>query len=664
MKISFAENNTLTGRASRAFGWSFGSTLLTRLGTFGIGIMLARLLGPHAFGTYAVAYVALQTMQTFNELGVSLAIVRWEGDPSGIVPTVTTISMSVSVLAYIACFLSAPAYASAMGAPGATDVVRVLAIGILIDAFCNTPSGVLQRHFRQKQQVIALQVGGWLGTGVTVALAWSSRGAMSLAIGYVVGAAVAAALFVKSVPESLHLGFDANKARALLRFGVPLAGSNLIAFAVTTVDQVIVGHMLGAQRLGYYVLALNIASWPINMFSQPVASVAPAVFARLQHDRAVMNRTFLSVVGLLSGVALPMCLLIGSSGRPLISCIYGTRWLASAEPLIWLALISAMRVFFLVAYDYFVVLARSRFLLFVQITWLLALTPALVIGIRVDGIYGAGLAQVAVAAFAILPFYLGGLRRANVRMSAIGKQFWPAAIGSSITGILAVTISRVAPNAVTALCISGAITVAVVGLLSYRKRNIFRAIRGNPPEHGVPSAINAVGEPPTAGEEKVTAKPIATRRVAEHSHNSHVGRASRSPASQADSLARPAYPDREEPLPIYGDVLYSSTNLDPSATSPLYQLTASFLEWDPAQQPYRHRASWQSASLPGTQDRLINASLSRGSKQSETSADIHSRANSKDNSCTDATTGLALLKSLSFEGDTRYAPETGRRSID
>ena len=44
------------------------------------------------------------------------------------------------------------------------------------------------------------------------------------------------------------------------------------------------GATLGATSLGYFVLAFNLASWPLNMFSQPLRSVAPAVFSRLQGD--------------------------------------------------------------------------------------------------------------------------------------------------------------------------------------------------------------------------------------------------------------------------------------------------------------------------------------------------------------------------------------------
>ena len=138
--------------------------------------MLARLLGPHSFGTYAVASVALSIMSTFNDLGVSLAIVRWPGNPREIAPTVTTVSVITSVLLYAGCYVGAPGYAAAMGAPSATDVVRTLSLIILIDGFATTPIGLLQRNFRQDQRTIADQVNIWLGTSVTLGLAWPASG--------------------------------------------------------------------------------------------------------------------------------------------------------------------------------------------------------------------------------------------------------------------------------------------------------------------------------------------------------------------------------------------------------------------------------------------------------------------------------------------------------
>jgi O-antigen/teichoic acid export membrane protein len=185
--LRLGSKSTLLGRASRALGWSFLSVALVRLGTFGIGVVLARLLGPKAFGTYAVALVALLAVLSFNELGVSLAIVRWPGDPREIAPTVATIACVSSVLLYIGFFVGAPAFAHALGAPAATPVIRVLATSILTNCIVSVPAAMLQRSFRQDRKMIADQVHSWSGAFVSIGLASLGLGAMSLAIGSVVG---------------------------------------------------------------------------------------------------------------------------------------------------------------------------------------------------------------------------------------------------------------------------------------------------------------------------------------------------------------------------------------------------------------------------------------------------------------------------------------------
>lgn len=107
----------MAGKAFRAFGWAFFGTFMAKFGRFGIGVLIARLLGPHEFGVYAVAFVALTGLVTFNELGVAVAVVRWEGDVRRVAPTSATISVVFSVVLYGACYLAAPAYATLMGAP-------------------------------------------------------------------------------------------------------------------------------------------------------------------------------------------------------------------------------------------------------------------------------------------------------------------------------------------------------------------------------------------------------------------------------------------------------------------------------------------------------------------------------------------------------------------
>jgi O-antigen/teichoic acid export membrane protein len=550
MKQRPKRQKSLGGLATRALGWSFFNNAFARIGTLGIGVVLARLLGPQQFGTFAVALVALVALLSFNELGVSLAIVRWEGEPREIAPTVATISVLTSVAIYVACFFAAPAFSSAMGAPSATNVIRVLALNVVVDGFVSTPAALMQRYFRQDKKAIADQVNNWLGAGVSIGLAFSGLGAMSLAIGRMTGAVVSGIIFVVLSPEPLRFGFDRAKARALFRFGMPLAGASLVVFAVGNADELVVGHVLGATALGFYALAFNLASWPVNIFSVPVRSVAPAVFSRLQKDPSAMRASFISTAGLLGSATIPICLLISGAAVPLLEFIYGARWIPAAHALLWLAVLGAFRILFELVYDYFVVLARSRVVFTVQVVWLVALIPALIIGTKIDGIAGTAIAEVAVAALLIVPWYLWELAKVGIPRRALALRLCLPTVAAIGVGAAAAGAARLISNDLVACIVGGLVALAVIGLLVYRMRPAIAMLRQALNRPNAPETATAPQGEPQASALSATGPP---ERTAPHA----VDAAAQQAGIQAlFAMSRPvlsAASDLTGPLPVHQD---------------------------------------------------------------------------------------------------------------
>ncbi|GGO17235.1 hypothetical protein GCM10010116_34860 [Microbispora rosea subsp. aerata] len=469
--------SSLRARAGRALGWSFLSTLTARLGTLAIGIVLARVLGPTAFGTYAVALVALLAMLSVNELGVSLAIVRWPDDPRTIAPTVTTLSVCFSVVLCGAFMLAAPLFAEAMGNPAATGPVRVLALSVVTNGVVATSAATMQRHFMQGRKMIADQVDNWVGALVSLTLALLGWGAMSLAVGRVCGSLAGGALLIRFAPGTPRFGFDPAVARRLIGFGVPLAGASLLTFAVGYADQIVVGHVLGPTALGFYVLAVNLSGWPVALFSQPVRAVAPAAFARLQRDRAALHRSFVAVAALLVGLTLPVCLLLGGAAPAVVRFVYGDEWEPAAVALAGLAVLAGLRIFFELVYDYLVVLERSRAVLAVQALWLVVLVPVMWLLVRADGLRGAAVALVAVAALVVLPGYLRQLGRTGVRVGVLARGVWTGVLGALAVGGLAVLATRAIASDFAALVVAGAFALLVVGLYGHRRRAVLKEVR-------------------------------------------------------------------------------------------------------------------------------------------------------------------------------------------
>ncbi|WP_217651101.1 oligosaccharide flippase family protein [Geodermatophilus nigrescens] len=455
------------------------STAIGKLSTLAIGIALARILGPEEFGTFAVALVALLAVLSFNELGVSLAIVRWPGEPEDIVPTVATLSVLSSAVTYAGCWLAAPAFSALMGDPAATDTVRLLCVCVFVNGLVAAPAAVLQRRFRQDRKLVADQVTTWVGALTSIGCALAGMGAISLAIGQLTGSVAGAVLLAAFAPSALRLGFDPARARALLRFGLPLAGSSIVVFAAGNVDRLIVGAVLGPVPLGLYVLAVNLSNWPVAVFSQPVRAVAPATLARLQHDPASMRSTFLTTLGLLAAVTAPVCALLGGAAEPLVRLVYGAVWVPAADVLPWLAALAVLRVLFELHYDHLVVLARTGVVFTAQVLWLAALVPATVVGARAAGAPGAAAAALVVAALVVAPVYLTAVRREGIAPSAVGRRVAPPVGGALAVGVLAWLATRSLGPDLLALAVAAVPAVVAVALLLYRSRRDVRRLRAD-----------------------------------------------------------------------------------------------------------------------------------------------------------------------------------------
>jgi len=466
-------------RAPRALALSFVNGLAMRLGTLGIGIALARVVGPEQFGTYAVALLALTAALSFNELGVSLAIVRWPDEPEAIAPTVSAISMAASTLIAAIGFLVAPAFASAMGEPSATSVVRVMAVSVLISGTVATPAALLQREFLQEKRMLCDQVNTWGGAICSLALAIAGMGAMSLAIGRIIGSGAAMVLFLRYSPLPFRLRVDRDVAGRLLRFGLPLAGASIIVFAISFADQIVVGRVLGSTALGFYLLAFNLSSWPVQMFSQPLRAVAPPTFARLQHRPEVMHKTFGSIVGLLGAVTFPVCLLLAGAAEPVIRFVYGADWTPASSALLWLGIMAAFRILFELAYDYLVVVGVSRSIFTIQLVTLVALVPALVVGAHTYGTPGVAAAQVLVAGVVMFPLYLRLFHRAGLEVPRVLARLALPVLAAAGVGASALALASALPSDVIALLAGGGVALLALGSLVYRDRAELAQLRGS-----------------------------------------------------------------------------------------------------------------------------------------------------------------------------------------
>ncbi|MCZ3386630.1 MAG: oligosaccharide flippase family protein, partial [Actinomycetia bacterium] len=221
---------------TRGLGWSFLNNIVSRLGSMLASIVLARLLMPEDYGVFAVALVVLFAGLSMNELGVSLAVVRWADGIDRIAPTVASMALVWSAVLYAVCFVSAPVIGGTLDAPDAVPLIRVLTVCIMIDALAAVPAALITRHFLQATRMRIDLISLVVGTALSISLALGGLGAWSMVWGFVVSNILSGLLTMAWAPRRFRPGFDPQAARSLLAFGLPLAGSSMLLFFMLNVD--------------------------------------------------------------------------------------------------------------------------------------------------------------------------------------------------------------------------------------------------------------------------------------------------------------------------------------------------------------------------------------------------------------------------------------------
>jgi lipopolysaccharide exporter len=328
--------------------------------------------------------------------------------------------------------------AAALGSAAAAGPIRVMALSVFFTGVFAVPNAQLIRDFKQDKIFLANAIGFIPSTALLIILAETGGGATAFAWSRVVGQFVLGCVLIAAAPRHYRPGLARSALSVILRFGIPLAGANVVNYTLLNVDYAFIGHLLGATRLGFYMLAFTLASAPYGVLGSVINSVSLPAFSRVKHDPALLKNAIATALRTILLIVLPMCAMTMALARPLILTVYGAKWAAAANVLVILSLYGAVFMACLLFANVLTSFGRTKFLLVLQLIWIGTLVPAMALGVHKDGIVGAAYAHVAVIVPIVLPSYLLALKRVTgVRFTALGKAALPALLAASAAALAA-----------------------------------------------------------------------------------------------------------------------------------------------------------------------------------------------------------------------------------
>ncbi|MXS85797.1 lipopolysaccharide biosynthesis protein [Nitrosomonas sp. HPC101] len=324
--------------------WTAGGKLGAQVVTWAITLVVMRLLTPEDYGLLAMASVFVAFMLMLSEAGLGPALIQKQDLDETALRNVFAIIIIVNIGLLLLLNLLAPSIAAFFDEERLIPILRVLSLQFLLTIFGTLPGVQLYRQLKFKSLSLIAFSTTIIGSILTLALAFAQFGVWALVLGNLVASVLNVIAINVIAPLNFLPKFSLSGIRNLLSFGGNVTLSRLLWFFYTQADTAIIGKLLGKETLGFYSIAMQLASLPVQRISSIINQVAFPVFSRIQDNREQFSSFILKAARVLSLVGFPVLWGISSVADEVVSLFLGEKWHSAILPLQLLALMMPLRM--------------------------------------------------------------------------------------------------------------------------------------------------------------------------------------------------------------------------------------------------------------------------------------------------------------------------------
>ncbi len=314
------------------------SALAIQLGAM---VVLARILTPAEFGTFAVASALVTLATVLQDFGVGNYLVQEHTLDRAKLATAYSVAFVIAWPLGFVLYFGSDAIAAWYKHPDLAQVIATLSLSFFVLPF-GTPVQAMMRREMQFGRLYALGVAAAAATaGISLGMALAGYGAVSLATGLVAGSLVMAFGGHLLRPGFLLLRPGFAHWSAVISFGGKSAAISLLSEAGSQAPSIVAGRMLGFDAAGL----LHRATSTIHLYRKTVLDglmpvVLPAFSHRLRSGGSVA-KLYLKGLSYLTAIAWPFALGVIFLADPLIRVLFGSQWVAAAPLVQILSVIAA-----------------------------------------------------------------------------------------------------------------------------------------------------------------------------------------------------------------------------------------------------------------------------------------------------------------------------------
>ncbi len=338
-----AQVNNLIKKAKSGLKWTAFIKFTAQIISWSITLIIVRYLTPVDFGLKAMSELIFAFLTLLATGGINSSIIQSKNLSHFQLRQVFTILLLFNlVLCFIQNILSFY-IADYYNEQRLIFIFQFLSIGYLILPFISIHYAILNRNMEFKKTSIVMLIANVSGGILTLLFAINQLGVWSLIYGQLI------TLFLRAIGLIIVSGgllkptLNFNGISSLLKFGGVVLSTTIIWYIFQKMDIIIGGRLLGTETIGYYVVALHIASLPMEKIVPLLNQIAFPAYSRMQTNSTNIKYYFLKSIRVVSCTIIPIFLGLAILSENFVLVVFGDKWLDIAIPLSILSITTCMR---------------------------------------------------------------------------------------------------------------------------------------------------------------------------------------------------------------------------------------------------------------------------------------------------------------------------------
>ncbi len=321
----------MKGEMARGAAWM----VLFRLFDRSIGLVstavLARVLVPADFGLVAMAMSVIALIELATAFSFDIALIQKKDPQRAHFDTAWTLNLLIAVGGAILTAALAQPAAAFYGDPRLAPVMLAIGAAWLVSGLENIGTVNFRRNMDFGAEFRFLASKRVIAFVVTMVAAWIFQSYWTLIIGMATGrvAGVVLSYALQSYRPRLSLACT----RELFSFSGWMMLSNLAQVAMARAPHFIVGRAFGAQTLGAYTVAAEIAHLPHTELVAPINRAMFPGYSRLVDDLDAFRKTCIDATAAIFLLVLPISVGVALMAPQIVRILLGPQW-AEAAPII------------------------------------------------------------------------------------------------------------------------------------------------------------------------------------------------------------------------------------------------------------------------------------------------------------------------------------------